>query len=384
MGHGGSDVFLSYARQDLPRVRPLVAALEGAGLTVFYDRRVPAGMEWREFIGNALAGARCALVVWTCDSVKSQWVLREAGEAQRRGMPIIPVLLDAVEPPFGFADIQASDLSSGDAAAHDAALDQLVQDIKAQLTSGDKRVTPEANTVAEDASARPVELRATPTHGGGLAREGPSRERVRRNTRLFVVFGTLLAIVIGSFVGRLYHKPAPVVPPIPGPAHITDVVVISGNLECPPDFEGLRYGQATKEAQGARTADDVNRNMGGDTVGVCVKYAPAAEAKASSGKILTDLEAKPWPNWKRVCQAGWKDVGPLTTRTRGPCARMGLCARWGAPDDAIDRAHLPVFSLGLTALGQSSCPGGAPNRRGENIQDRALGCGGSLLYVCRD
>jgi hypothetical protein len=47
-----SDIFISYASEDLPRIRPLVDALERRGWSVFWDRTIPAGKTWREVIGN--------------------------------------------------------------------------------------------------------------------------------------------------------------------------------------------------------------------------------------------------------------------------------------------------------------------------------------------
>ena len=50
------------------------------------------------------------LVVWSHDSINSSSVHAEVDEAQNRHI-LIPVLLDAVEPPLGFRNIQAADLS---------------------------------------------------------------------------------------------------------------------------------------------------------------------------------------------------------------------------------------------------------------------------------
>jgi hypothetical protein len=49
-----ADIFISYAREDLERVRPIVRLIEAAGWSVFWDRTIPAGMTWRQHIGRAL------------------------------------------------------------------------------------------------------------------------------------------------------------------------------------------------------------------------------------------------------------------------------------------------------------------------------------------
>ena len=42
-----TDIFLSYAREDLERIQPIVDALKEQGWAVFWDRRIPAGQTWR-------------------------------------------------------------------------------------------------------------------------------------------------------------------------------------------------------------------------------------------------------------------------------------------------------------------------------------------------
>ena len=105
------EIFISYAREDLERVKPIVAALERQGWSVFWDRTIPIGQTWRSYIGNALENASCVIAVWSGYSVESNWVSQEADEAKNRKM-YVPLLLDPVTPPFGFRETQAADLAS--------------------------------------------------------------------------------------------------------------------------------------------------------------------------------------------------------------------------------------------------------------------------------
>jgi len=125
-----SDIFLSYAREDLERVKRIVAACEAKGWSVFWDRTIPAGKTWREIIGKALDEASCVVVAWSRTSVNSRWVQEEADEGRERGI-LIPLLLDDVRPPMGFRGLQAANLVDQDPTT--AALRQVLADIAALL-----------------------------------------------------------------------------------------------------------------------------------------------------------------------------------------------------------------------------------------------------------
>jgi len=79
-----SDIFLSYASEDLPRVVDLVRALERHGWSVWWDRTILPGRTFDQVIEEALDAARCVIVVWSQYSVNSDWVKTEAAEGVRR------------------------------------------------------------------------------------------------------------------------------------------------------------------------------------------------------------------------------------------------------------------------------------------------------------
>ena len=81
-----AEVFLSYAHQDLPRVRPLVKALEAEGYSVWWDRELQPGESFEATIDREIQAAKCILVVWSVHSVASQWVKNEALEGLDRGI----------------------------------------------------------------------------------------------------------------------------------------------------------------------------------------------------------------------------------------------------------------------------------------------------------
>jgi len=127
-----SDIFISYSSEERHRVLPLINALEKTGWSVFWDRTIPAGKTWRQVIGAEIRTCRSVVVAWTKSSVTSEWVLEEAEMGKRRQI-LIPVLLDEVEPPFGFGTIQAANLAAWDGACSSPAFTRLVADIAAIL-----------------------------------------------------------------------------------------------------------------------------------------------------------------------------------------------------------------------------------------------------------
>ncbi len=104
-----SDIFISYARADRHRVKPLVAALQAQDWSVWWDPVILPGKTFDQVIEAALDEARCVIVLWSRDSVDSEWVRTEAEEGRRRGI-LVPALLDAVKIPLAFRRIQAANL----------------------------------------------------------------------------------------------------------------------------------------------------------------------------------------------------------------------------------------------------------------------------------
>ena len=92
-----SDIFLSYAREDLPRAQNMAASLEALGFSVFWDRRILPGETFDEVIAQALKEAHCVVVLWSFASVASHWVKDEAVEGQNRQV-LVPVLIDELLP----------------------------------------------------------------------------------------------------------------------------------------------------------------------------------------------------------------------------------------------------------------------------------------------
>lgn len=105
-----ASLFLSYSRDDVRRVEPLAAALEGLGHKVWWDRHLSGGQEFVDAIEQALESADVVIACWTKRSIRSAWVRDEAGSGRDRGR-LVPVSLDGSKPPLGFRQYHTIDLS---------------------------------------------------------------------------------------------------------------------------------------------------------------------------------------------------------------------------------------------------------------------------------
>lgn len=127
------DVFIGYASEDEALAAGLAAALEDRW-SVWWDRHIPAGIAYDEFIDRVLATTRCAIILWSPRSVKKEWVRTEAAEAKRRRI-LIPVVIDTVRPPLQFRLDQTRDLAGWTGETSDPRFQRLLRDIEL-LTAG--------------------------------------------------------------------------------------------------------------------------------------------------------------------------------------------------------------------------------------------------------
>jgi hypothetical protein len=150
-----SEVFISYAHEDQPFVRQLVAGLEGSGLSVWWDHTIPPGKTWDEVIARGIQEAKACIIIWSPHSIGSDWVKEEATLA-KDGRKYLPVQIGA-EPPMGFRRIQAANLSDWDGDTDNAQYRMLVR----EATTLARGTAPPAATPAP-APVRSAPIRPAP------------------------------------------------------------------------------------------------------------------------------------------------------------------------------------------------------------------------------
>jgi hypothetical protein len=106
-----SDVFISYAKEDRDRAREIASRLMEEGWSVFWDKTIPVGSSWDEILEKELNTAKTILVLWSKNSVVSDWVRAEAEEGANRKI-LVPANIEPVILPIRFRALQTADISN--------------------------------------------------------------------------------------------------------------------------------------------------------------------------------------------------------------------------------------------------------------------------------
>lgn len=103
------DVFISYSRADQAQVALLAEAIEREGYSVWWDKELPPHLNYGDVITDKISQAKAAVVVWSRDAAKSEWVRAEADMA-RNQKKLVQTALDDVMPPLPFNQIQYAEI----------------------------------------------------------------------------------------------------------------------------------------------------------------------------------------------------------------------------------------------------------------------------------
>jgi len=105
-----AQVFLSYARRDLPNLQPLLQSLGAHGITVWRDQdNLYGGQHWPKAIGEAIAAHDVLLLVWSQEAAASHFVEFEWNTALALQKSILPCCLDSTPLPPALSSINEID-----------------------------------------------------------------------------------------------------------------------------------------------------------------------------------------------------------------------------------------------------------------------------------
>jgi len=118
--------------EDQAKAQIIAEALESHGYSVWWDRVIPPGRTFDEVIEEELYAAKCMVILWSEESVKSELVRTEASEGKRRKI-LIPVLIEDVTLPLAFRLIEAAKLIDWDGTLPNPEFDLLLGSVSRML-----------------------------------------------------------------------------------------------------------------------------------------------------------------------------------------------------------------------------------------------------------
>lgn len=314
-----TDVFISYASSDRERARTLASALAVRGWTVWWDRKIKAGQIFDEVIEHELETAKSIVVLWSRDSIASEWVKNEATVANQRGV-LVPVLIDSVKVPLEFRRKQTADLIGWDGNSSHSGFQVLCE-----------------------------ALEGTTTSGSATLHESPARldRRIRRSRLWMLVAFAGLIISGGSYLvmrdSRNVQpaiKDAPNVSAVPKPGHSDSAFekrqIADGVL--PMDLQssdkGVFVDITSFEKRGElMTLELMFRNTADQSIVVC--------GSASQAKLIDELTGE---SWSAVHYGG--PVGGCARIQRGESG--GAWIKFKIPDPEKKHLSLSIPSLNGT------------------------------------
>lgn len=156
----GTDIFISYSREDREIARSFATGLANEGFQVWWDAALHSGETFDEVIEEQLRAAKAVVVLWSPRSVKSRWVRAEATLADRRNK-LVPAIIEPCDRPIIFELAHTIDLSHWTGDREDVPWVRFRNDLARLISHG--RNGPASNGLANGrAAAVPAPQPATP------------------------------------------------------------------------------------------------------------------------------------------------------------------------------------------------------------------------------
>jgi len=163
-----ADIFISYSSKDKIIVKRIATLLENRGCTVWWDRHIPIGQKYDTVIETELQKASCVVVVWTANSIASEWVKNEASEAAGKGV-LVPIILEDIKIPLAFKRIESAMLTGWKGEEDHPELEILYSSINTILSAKKETEPGIENTHPVIPKKQPLVSRYAATAAAGLA-----------------------------------------------------------------------------------------------------------------------------------------------------------------------------------------------------------------------
>ncbi len=129
-----TDVFISYKREDRNYARKIAELLVERGYDVWWDIELLPGDRFADEINEILSNAKVVIVLWTPESIRSNWVKSEASIALSKDI-LIPICLRSTNIPAPFNTLHSLDLTSWNGVDANAELDIVIKAIEKRIGS---------------------------------------------------------------------------------------------------------------------------------------------------------------------------------------------------------------------------------------------------------
>jgi hypothetical protein len=178
-----ADIFVSYSSKDRDRAKDVATTLGKQCWSVWWDWNIPVGRSFDQVLEEEIAVARAVVVLWSPNSVASDWVKNEARAANKRRI-LLPALIEPVNLPMEFSHLQTANLTAWKADAASVEFDRLLEGLRGLLDGA----------------------RASATLKGGESQNGDRRDRPTEKLQYHELLAKnrfTKAHLIGGFKPRL-------------------------------------------------------------------------------------------------------------------------------------------------------------------------------------
>jgi TPR repeat protein len=201
------DIFISYKKEEQETASTLATRLTEAGYDVWWDDALLAGERYEDEIASVLDQSRAVVVLWSRQSVKSDWVKAEA-ESARQQKKAFPVIIDDMSPaqmPLLYRGMHAARFTNWTGETTHPGYIELIGSIEDRIGRGQGPHLSENEAEAKLAETASAAVSIARTYlaestDRPTAPPKPAPTPKRRDLRLPIIIGAavVVAIAIGS------------------------------------------------------------------------------------------------------------------------------------------------------------------------------------------